>query len=96
MNGRRDAGEIEARAAPIQGSTLTDVLLNGGALGKITKALSPKPAAPKGGKGDGKGADGKSGKSASEGPSAESQGKGSKGSQGSQGQSSGNSPSGGH
>lgn len=46
MHGRRDATQHEARGgAPIQGSTLTDVLLQGGALGKITKALSPaKPA----------------------------------------------------
>lgn len=39
---RRDAKEIEARQAPpIQGSTLTDVLLQGGVLGKVTTMLSP-------------------------------------------------------
>jgi hypothetical protein len=39
---RRDTKQNEARQAPpIQGSTLTDVLLQGGALGKITKMLSP-------------------------------------------------------
>lgn len=45
---RRDAKELETRQAPpIQGSTLAAVLLEGGALGKITNALSggamPKP-----------------------------------------------------
>ncbi|OQD93184.1 hypothetical protein PENSOL_c034G10362 [Penicillium solitum] len=44
---RRDAKELEARQAPIQGSTLTGVLLEGGALGKVTNFLSggamPKP-----------------------------------------------------
>lgn len=80
MNGRRDVAEVEPRAAPIQGSTLTDVILQGGALGKITKALSP--AAPKAGKGaDGKGAEGK--------PA------GGQSAQGSQGQASGGKPSGG-
>ncbi|KAJ5732071.1 hypothetical protein N7493_003552 [Penicillium malachiteum] len=48
MNGRRDTSSIELRAAPIQGSTLTDVLLQGGALGKISKALAPQPAGPPG------------------------------------------------
>lgn len=48
MNGRRDTTTVEARAAPIQGSTLTDVLLQGGALGKLSKALSPQPAAAPG------------------------------------------------
>ncbi|KAJ5702917.1 hypothetical protein N7488_010465 [Penicillium malachiteum] len=48
MNGRRDTSSIEPRAAPIQGSTLTDVLLQGGALGKISKALAPQPAGPPG------------------------------------------------
>ena len=39
---RRDTKQHETRQAPpIQGSTLTDVLLQGGALGKITKMLSP-------------------------------------------------------
>lgn len=45
---RRDEKELEARGqAPIQGSTLTAVLLEGGALGKVTNMLSggamPKP-----------------------------------------------------
>ncbi|KAJ5201154.1 hypothetical protein N7449_005957 [Penicillium cf. viridicatum] len=44
---RREAKELEARQAPIQGSTLTGVLLEGGALGKVTNFLSggamPKP-----------------------------------------------------
>lgn len=44
---RRDAKELEARQAPIQGSTLAGVLLEGGALGKVTNFLSggamPKP-----------------------------------------------------
>ncbi|KAJ6014019.1 hypothetical protein N7540_008610 [Penicillium herquei] len=48
INGRRDISSIEPRAAPIQGSTLTDVLLQGGALGKISKALAPQPAGPPG------------------------------------------------
>jgi hypothetical protein len=38
---RRDEKDLETRQAPIQGSTLTGVLLQGGALGKLTKALSP-------------------------------------------------------
>ncbi|CAI7671171.1 unnamed protein product [Penicillium discolor] len=46
---RRDAKELEARQAPIQGSTLAGVLLEGGALGKVTNFLSggamPKPGA---------------------------------------------------
>ncbi|KAJ5437509.1 hypothetical protein N7445_006053 [Penicillium cf. griseofulvum] len=38
---RRDANELEARQAPpIQGASLTSVLLEGGALGKVTKLLS--------------------------------------------------------
>lgn len=41
---------MNRRAAPIQGSTLPDVLLNGGALGKLTKVLSPQPSAPDAGK----------------------------------------------
>jgi hypothetical protein len=48
---RRDANEIEARQAPpIQGSTLTDVLMQGGAIGKLTKMLSPAtpPKSPNG------------------------------------------------
>lgn len=44
---RREAKELEARQAPIQGSTLAGVLLEGGALGKVTNFLSggamPKP-----------------------------------------------------
>ena len=65
MNSRRDAGGVERRDAPIQGSTLPDALLNGGALSKITNVLSPKPGDPKAGKsaddkaGQGKGAQGK-------------------------------------
>jgi hypothetical protein len=39
---RRDTKQHNTRQAPpIQGSTLTDVLLQGGALGKVTKMLSP-------------------------------------------------------
>ena len=39
---RRDTKDLETRqSAPIQGSTLTDVLLRGGAIGKVTKMLSP-------------------------------------------------------
>jgi hypothetical protein len=38
---RRDTNELEARQAPpIQGASLTSVLLQGGALGKVTKLLS--------------------------------------------------------
>ena len=37
---RRDEKDLETRQAPIQGSTLTGVLLQGGALGKLSKALS--------------------------------------------------------
>ncbi|KAJ6177840.1 hypothetical protein N7519_008301 [Penicillium mononematosum] len=37
---RRDEKDLETRQAPIQGSTLTGVLLQGGAVGKLTKALS--------------------------------------------------------
>ncbi|KAJ5972950.1 uncharacterized protein N7479_002868 [Penicillium vulpinum] len=43
---RRDTNELEARqAAPIQGSTLTSVLLQSGALGKVTNMLSGGAAA---------------------------------------------------
>ncbi|KAJ5500922.1 hypothetical protein N7527_012043 [Penicillium freii] len=46
---RRDAKELEARQAPIQGSTLTGVLFEGGALGKVSNFLSggakPNPGA---------------------------------------------------
>ncbi|KAJ5333872.1 uncharacterized protein N7506_007655 [Penicillium brevicompactum] len=38
---RRDTAAIEAREAPIQGSTLTDVLFSGGALGKLSHVLTP-------------------------------------------------------
>lgn len=50
---RRDTDELDARGAapPIQGSTLTDVLMQGGALGKLTKMLSPATP-PKGPHGD--------------------------------------------
>lgn len=85
MNGRRDVAEIESRAAPIQGSTLTDVILQGGALGKITKALSPKPAAPQAEKG--------AGGQAAGGKGAEGKPAGGQSAQGSQGQASGGKPS---
>ncbi|KAJ5925141.1 hypothetical protein N7454_007780 [Penicillium verhagenii] len=52
MNGRRD-NTIEARGgAPIQGSTLTDVLLQGGALGKISHMLAPGAPVAKPGQSD--------------------------------------------
>lgn len=52
MNGRRDT-TIETRAAPpIQGSTLTDVLLENGALGKITHMLNPYAPIKKPGQSD--------------------------------------------
>lgn len=38
---RRNTEAIEAREAPIQGSTLTDVLFSGGALGKLSHVLTP-------------------------------------------------------
>ncbi|CAG7924992.1 unnamed protein product [Penicillium olsonii] len=38
---RRDVEQLEARTAPIQGSTLTDVLFSGGALGKLSDTLTP-------------------------------------------------------
>jgi hypothetical protein len=39
---RRDTKQHETRQAPpIQGSTLTDVLFQNGALGKVAKMLSP-------------------------------------------------------
>ncbi|KAJ5646052.1 hypothetical protein N7490_002424 [Penicillium lividum] len=42
MNGRRDT-TLEARGgAPIEGSTLTDVLFSSGPLGKLTHTLSPQ------------------------------------------------------
>ncbi|KAJ5923966.1 hypothetical protein N7466_008153 [Penicillium verhagenii] len=54
MNGRRD-NTIEARGgAPIQGSTLTDVLLQGGALGKISHMLAPGAPVAKPGQSDSK------------------------------------------
>lgn len=50
---RRDTNQVEARQAPpIQGSTLTDVLLQGGALGKVTKMLSPATPEKKPGSSD--------------------------------------------
>ncbi|CAG8220233.1 unnamed protein product [Penicillium salamii] len=39
--GSRNTEQIEARTAPIQGSTLTDVLFSGGALGKLSDTLTP-------------------------------------------------------
>lgn len=42
---RRDTKNLEARqSAPIQGSSLTDILLQSGAIGKVTKMLSPGAA----------------------------------------------------
>ena len=40
---RRDTNEIDARSAapPIEGSTLTDVLMRSGVLGKLSRMLSP-------------------------------------------------------
>ncbi|KAJ5780240.1 hypothetical protein N7457_005400 [Penicillium paradoxum] len=39
---RRDTNQLETRqSAPIQGSTLTDVVLQGGVFGKVTKLLTP-------------------------------------------------------
>ncbi|CAI7645753.1 unnamed protein product [Penicillium glandicola] len=44
---RRDTNKLEARQAPIEGSTLAGVLLEGGALGKLTGILSGgAPAKP--------------------------------------------------
>lgn len=37
---RRDEKDLETRQAPIQGSTLTGVILQSGAVGKLTKVLS--------------------------------------------------------
>lgn len=52
MNGRRDT-TIETRGAPpIQGSTLTDVLLENGALGKISHFLDPYTPAKQPGESD--------------------------------------------
>ena len=47
---RRDEKELETRQAPIQGSTLTSVLLEGGAVGKLGSLLSggAKPKATPG------------------------------------------------
>lgn len=39
---RRDTNNLETRqSAPIQGSSLTDIILQSGAIGKVTKMLSP-------------------------------------------------------
>ena len=52
MNGRRD-NTLETRSAPpIQGSTLTDVLLQTGALGKISHMLDPYTPAKQPGESD--------------------------------------------